>query len=79
MTTEAEPITITDRQREVLEFIRDEFRARHYGLTVREVAARFGWTSPNAAAIHLKRLKAAGLITWEPNASRTIRPMEAAL
>jgi repressor LexA len=78
VTAEAEP-TITNRQREVYDFIRDEYHGRGYGLTVREVAARFGWTSPNAAAIHLKRLKAAGLVTWEPNASRTIRPMEAAL
>ena len=78
MTVDADH-KITDRQREVFDFIRDEYQGRGYGLTVREIAARFGWTSPNAAAIHLKRLKTYGLVTWEPNASRTIRPTEAAL
>ena len=55
MTVDAEH-KITGRQREVYDFIRDEYQGRGYGLTVREIAARFGWTSPNAAAIHLKRL-----------------------
>ncbi len=78
MTVDSEH-RITDRQREVFDFIRDEFEARGYGLTFREVCARFGWTSPNSASVHLKRLKTYGLVTWEPNASRTIRPTEAAL
>jgi SOS-response transcriptional repressor LexA len=61
---------------DVLRFVGDAYGARGYGLTVREVAGQFGWSSPNAAFIHLKRLKAAGLVTWEPRQLRTIRPTE---
>jgi repressor LexA len=64
---------LTERQREVYEFIRDKIRGRGYGPTVREIAAQFGIQSPNGVVCHLKALEKKGLITREPNMSRAIQ------
>ncbi|MEN6405196.1 MAG: transcriptional repressor LexA [Thermoguttaceae bacterium] len=63
---------LTERQREVYEFIRDKIRGRGYGPTVREIAAEFGIRSPNGVVCHLKALEKKGLISREPNRSRAI-------
>jgi predicted transcriptional regulator len=42
------------------------------GVSVRELGAAAG-LSFQGALYHLKRLRAAGLVTWEPNLSRTLR------
>jgi repressor LexA len=64
---------LTERQREVYEFIRDKIRGRGYGPTVREIALQFGIQSPNGVVCHLKALEKKGLITREPNMSRAIQ------
>jgi len=64
---------LTERQREVYEFIRGKIRGRGYGPTVREIAAAFGIQSPNGVVCHLKALEKKGLITREPNMSRAIQ------
>jgi DNA-binding MarR family transcriptional regulator len=61
---------MTDRQRQVLAFVR-----RHNGTTFRAVAAHLG-VSPYAAVEHLEALRLQGLVTWEPNQSRTIRAVK---
>lgn len=63
---------LTERQREVYQFIRDKIRGRGYGPTVREIAAEFGIRSPNGVVCHLKALEKKGLIFREPNRSRAI-------
>ena len=63
---------LTDRQREVYEFIRDKIRNRGYGPTVREIGIHFNISSPNGVMCHLKALEKKGLITREPNMSRAI-------
>lgn len=73
-TTLTERSPLTDRQREVYEFIRD-FRARKgYCCTVREVSEFCGSTNVTAAMCHLWPLKRKGWVTWEDGHSRTIRP-----
>ena len=64
---------LTDRQKEVYEFIRDKIRNRGYGPTVREIGEQFDIASPNGVMCHLKALEKKGLITREPNMSRAIQ------
>ncbi len=65
--------SLTDRQREVYEFIRGKIRGRGYGPTVREIGKHFDINSPNGVVCHLKALEKKGLITREANMSRAIQ------
>lgn len=67
---------LTERQREVYDFIREKIRLRGYGPTVREIGAEFGISSPNGVMCHLKALEKKGLISREPNMSRAITMSE---
>jgi repressor LexA len=60
----------TDRQLEVLDFIRE--RSRMAGPTVREICDHFGFTSPNGAMCHIRALERKGLIRRRSNAVRGI-------
>jgi repressor LexA len=64
---------LTDRQKDVYDFVRDKIRNRGYGPTVREIGDQFGISSPNGVMCHLKALEKKGLITREPNMSRAIQ------
>ncbi len=64
---------MTERQKDVYEFIRDKIRNRGYGPTVREIGDKFDISSPNGVMCHLKALEKKGLITREPNMSRAIQ------
>ena len=66
-------VQLTNRQREVYEFIRDKIRHRGYGPTVREIGLQFGIRSPNGVMCHLKALEKKQLITREANMSRAIQ------
>jgi repressor LexA len=63
---------LTERQRDVYEFIRKKIRTRGYGPTVREIGGHFNIMSPNGVMCHLKALEKKGLINREPNMSRAI-------
>jgi repressor LexA len=65
--------SLTSRQREVLDFIRDKIDNRGYGPTVREIGEHFDILSPNGVMCHLKALEKKGIITREPNMSRAIQ------
>jgi repressor LexA len=64
---------LTERQKDVYEFVRDKIRNRGYGPTVREIGDHFHISSPNGVMCHLKALEKKGLITREPNMSRAIQ------
>ncbi|NLE37445.1 MAG: transcriptional repressor LexA [Pirellulaceae bacterium] len=64
---------LTERQRDVYDFIREKIRARGYGPTVREIGDRFDIRSPNGVVCHLKALEKKGLISREANRSRAIQ------
>jgi len=64
---------LTERQRDVYQFIREKIRGRGYGPTVREIGDHFQISSPNGVMCHLKALEKKGLITREPNMSRAIQ------
>ena len=68
--------TLTRRQREVYEFIRDTIRRRGYGPTVREIGQHFAIRSPNGVVGHLKALEKKGVIKREPRMSRSIQLLQ---
>ena len=68
--------TLTARQREIYDFLKDKIVNRGYGPTVREIGAHFGIRSPNGVMCHLKALEKKGLITRESHMSRAIQLAE---
>ena len=64
---------LTDRQREIYEFIRFKIESRGYGPTVREIGENFGIKSPNGVMCHLKALEKKGLIIREEHSARAIQ------
>lgn len=65
--------SLTKRQREIYEFLRDKITNRGYGPTVREIGTHFEIRSPNGVMCHLKALERKGLISREQNMSRAIQ------
>lgn len=75
---EPEPVApepITDRQREVYDYIVDHCEQRGYSPTLREICRAFKFRSPNGALCHLEPLRRKGWVTWTEKACRTIRPI----
>jgi repressor LexA len=64
---------LTDRQREIYEFIRSKIESRGYGPTVREIGDAFAIKSPNGVMCHLKALEKKGLISRVANRARAIQ------
>jgi len=69
-------VKLTVRQQEILDFIRDSLEALGAPPTRAEIAASFGFASPNAAEEHLKALAKKGVIILEPGSARGIRLVE---
>jgi repressor LexA len=65
--------SLTSRQREIYEFLKEKITKRGYGPTVREIGAQFGIRSPNGVMCHLKALEKKGLISRESHMSRAIQ------
>lgn len=64
---------LTQRQAEILAFIRGQVAQEHTSPTVREIAAAFGFRSPKAVTDHLKALERKGYIrARQPGRSRNI-------
>jgi repressor LexA len=66
-------VTLTFRQQEVYDFLRDKIVTRGYGPTVREIGNTFGIKSPNGVMCHLRALEKKGLISRESQMSRAIQ------
>jgi len=67
---------LTDRQREIYEYIEERIDTRGYGPTVREIGTAFKIKSPNGVMCHLKALERKGLIRKERGAARAIQLVE---
>ena len=65
--------TLTNRQREVYEFIKRTIKAKGYCPTVREIGDAVSIKSPNGVIGHLRALIKKGLITRQPHLSRSIQ------
>jgi repressor LexA len=66
---------LTDRQREVLDFISASIQERGYPPTLREIGERLGIRSTNGVNDHLKALEKKGYLAREDLKSRALRPI----
>ncbi len=69
-------MTLTARQQEILDFIKNTVEILGAPPTRAEIATAFGFASPNAAEAHLKALAKKGAINLEPGSARGIRLVE---
>jgi repressor LexA len=67
---------LTERQKEIYEFIRSKIEGRGYGPTVREIGDAFDIKSPNGVMCHLKALEKKGLIKREGRSARAIQMVD---
>jgi repressor LexA len=63
---------LTQRQEQVLEFIRESVRANGYPPTVREICAALALSSPSTVHAHLANLERLGLIKRDPAKPRAL-------
>jgi repressor LexA len=66
---------LTDRQREILDFITQSIRDRGYPPTLREIGLHFGIRSTNGVNDHLRALEKKGHLLREDLKSRALRPV----
>jgi repressor LexA len=66
-------MNLTDRQQEVLQYLRRHIETNGLPPTIPELMQAMGWASTNAAAKHLDALIAAGAIEMAAHKARTIR------
>src|SRR5688572_20330604 len=71
----AERGQLTDRQKEVLDFIQESIGTRGYPPTLREIGERMGIRSTNGVNDHLKALEKKGYLAREDLKSRALRPL----
>jgi repressor LexA len=69
------PELLTDRQREILDFIAASISDRGYPPTLREIGEHFGIRSTNGVNDHLKALEKKGHLRREDLKSRAMRPV----
>ncbi len=65
---------LTDRQRELLDWIRENSRLA--APTVREIAAAHGIASPNGVQCHLNALERKGYLRRNPNKARSVEVVD---
>ncbi|MBI5469057.1 MAG: repressor LexA [Deltaproteobacteria bacterium] len=70
---------LTERQRDVLGFIKDYIAASGYPPSLRDICARFGIKGPKNAGKHLKALEKKGFIRRSSSISRGIEVVDSAL
>jgi repressor LexA len=64
---------LTKAQKRLLDFVQAELAANRSVPTLREIAARFGFASHRAAAVHLTALKRKGFIESDAGKARSLR------
>src|SRR5688572_19374543 len=67
---------LTDRQKDVLEFIQESISGRGYPPTLREIGEKMGIRSTNGVNDHLKALEKKGYLAREDLKSRALRPLK---
>src|SRR5262245_8465667 len=64
--------TLTERQREIYGFIRDQIENKGWPPTIRDIGNHFAIKSTNGVMCHLKALEKKGLILRDKKAARAI-------
>ncbi|MFZ2512654.1 MAG: transcriptional repressor LexA, partial [Gordonia sp. (in: high G+C Gram-positive bacteria)] len=68
--------SLTQRQREVLEYIRSSVRERGYPPSIREIGEAVGLTSTSSVAHQLRTLERRGLLKRDPHRPRAVNVRE---
>jgi repressor LexA len=63
---------LSPRQKDVLRFIQTQQETAGWAPTVREIAAHFGFQSPNAALLHINALRKKGVLQSTPGRVRSL-------
>ena len=66
---------LTERQREIYDFIRDKIEDFGFPPTIRDIGTAFEIRSPNGVMCHLKALEKKGYITRQGKSARAIQLM----
>ncbi|HEY7563604.1 MAG TPA: transcriptional repressor LexA [Acidimicrobiia bacterium] len=74
----ADSSELSERQRQVLTYIRDTVAARGYPPSVREIGEAVGLSSPSTVHSHLSALVKSGFIRRDPTKPRAIEVLDAA-
>jgi repressor LexA len=77
MFAEGGPV-LTERQRQIFEFVRSYVDAHGYPPTVREIGEAVGLASPSTVHAHLANLERAGLLKRDPTKPRALELTERA-
>jgi repressor LexA len=64
---------LTERQRDIYDFIKDKIENRGYGPAIREICDAFEIVSPNGVMCHLKALEKKGMIVRAEGLARAIQ------
>jgi repressor LexA len=67
---------LTDRQRQILDFIKAEMRRKGYPPTVRDIGQAVGLSSSSTVHSHLAALEAKGLIRRDPSKPRALEVLD---
>src|ERR1700725_20802 len=70
------PEVLTERQREILDYLRKMLRENAYPPTVREIGLAIGLSSSSTVQNHLNTLERKGYIRRDPTKSRTIEVVD---
>ncbi len=70
--------TLTDRQKEILEFIQEKQESENLTPTFRDIASHFRFRSANAAVAHVQALVAKGFLKTLPGRARSLRVVDPA-
>ena len=68
--------SLTDKQKQVLEFIKNELRSKGYPPSVREICNGVGIKSTSTVHAYLERLESAGYIRRDPTKPRAIELLD---
>ncbi|MEO0795037.1 MAG: transcriptional repressor LexA [Verrucomicrobiota bacterium] len=64
---------LTTRQKEILQFVKDQFRENQFWPSIREIQEQFGFKSTNAVMGHLRALERKGFLSRAPGQARTFK------
>src|SRR5215471_19708730 len=67
---------LTERQRQILDFIQRKQETGGLTPTLREIAAHFRFRSPNAALAHVQALLAKGMLKNLPGRARSLQVLD---
>lgn len=70
------PESLTERQRQILQFIKDEIRTKGYPPSVREIGEAIGLSSSSTVHGHMTRLEEKGYIRRDPTKPRAIEVLD---